>query len=118
MEGKMFGFRQAKKAFNFWRVKRFLSNLTKCKFDKVWHGKDLRAFYNFLCEQAVPSGGFLVSLELATGGLSWIFYEIEEGKEKGNMAEIKIGKIVTIVSYDEQDRNPPSDFKGYPVWRV
>jgi hypothetical protein len=116
MGGKMF--ERAKDSFNRWRLKQFLSKLTTCKFNKVWKGKDLEAFHTFLCEQAVPSGGFLLALELETGGLSWIFYEIEEGKEIGGMAKIRISKIVASIPYNEQSRDSPSDYRGYPVWRV
>ncbi len=96
----------------------------KCKFQKMWKGRDLKFFYEFMRSQAIPSQGFLLTLPLDEGGLAWFFYKLkvvspsgeDEGGDEG--LEILIEGPEVFIPNDATSSKAPEKFKGYPVWRL
>lgn len=99
-------------------LQKLIHYLSKGKFEKIWKGKDLEFFYEFVCSQGIPSKGFLLTLSLTGGGLVWFFYKIRDVQVDEQRARMAIESIEAVVPKDETSREIPERFKGYPVWRL
>lgn len=100
------------------RPKKLIRYLTEGKFKKIWKGKDLESFYDFVRSQGIPAKGFLLTLQLKAGGLAWFFYKIEEVLTVKQDLELAFESIEVAIPDDETCREIPQELKGYPIWRL
>ena len=97
-----------------------VEHLVEAEFHKIWKGKELDVFYEFLRKDAIPAKGFLVTFPLTQGGLVWFFYPITEVHQGEEDFSVEFGELVVAVPTEENPGNGecPEEWKGYPVWRV
>lgn len=95
---------------------RLLNHLTEARFDKVWRGKDLVAFYEFVRAEGGPARGFLITLPLTEGGIVWFFYRVL-GEDALNLT-VESPEIAVPKEEEAGNRDCPPEWKGYPVWRL
>ena len=99
-------------------LERFLRYLRECKFTRIWKGRELEDFYEFVRTQAIPNGGFLLSLPiLEKGGIVWVFYPIKDMQIGNARLNLSFEGPEVYVPEDEASREVPKERKGYPVWR-
>lgn len=96
------------------RWEKVIKYLGEANFRKIWRGKNLEFFYQFLKTRAEAAGGFLITFPLEEGGFIWFFYPIKGVKKNS----LELGTIEVRVPSNPSNRDCPNDLKGYPVWRA
>lgn len=98
-------------------VDKFLRNLTESRFEEILDDKeDLDKFYTFLRNRAIPSGGYVISLPLSEGGLSWLLYKITNVRRMRTKLQLAQDGPLVFVPEDFSDRTLPEDCQNYPIW--
>lgn len=105
-----------KRRFVAWRAARIIRHLTDARFDKVWKGDDRVAFHDFLRLRGISAGRFLITVQLAEGGLAWFCYTIRKADE--NSIAFEPVEVAVPHEHESHNRECPPEWKGYPVWRV
>jgi hypothetical protein len=99
------------------RTEKLIRDFTACRFERLFSGKDLDAFYEFFHEQAIPAGALLLTIPIEGDSLGWVFYPIESVTADTSSSAVQFGPILVCLPEDG-GRAVPDEWKGYPVWRL
>lgn len=99
---------------------RIISYLERGDWKRLFKGRNLDDFYSFLREQGIPARGFLLTFPLEGGSLAWFRYSIESVDQGKSATRVTHHLIDAYIPEDETElaREPPEEWKVYPVWRI